>query len=793
MDVRFESHLSPTWLLALAAVLAAALAVHAVRRRRRRGAGVVLAAAALTAAAVAVFPARPMLAMALAAGWVSAAVVVFYAATDERLSPRSKAVLAALRLGAIAALFVLLTKPVLVSPPPRGRPSEKPVLAVLVDRSASMATVDDPGAPSRHAQALGALRGRLDRMIGAFDLRWYAFAAVAAGADDLPALAAHPPEGPDSEATDLAGALRAAAATAVPPSAILVLSDGIATGDGRPRRVAAALRTPIYTLAIGSRRTRTPGVRIDRIDAPAETLRGEPCPVTVHLAAGGAADQALEVRLLEGERLLDRATVLAAADEPACRAELSFVPTHDNAAGEGPDVRRRLTVRVASPAAADDAEIHVLVGDRRIGVLYVDSIRPAYKFLAAALRRDPTVEAVTLVHLAEDTFVASGRRAGVNLEGLPDSLEQWKAFDVVILGDVDRTRWSDRQLEQLAAFVRDGGGLAMIGGAGSFGPGGYGAGPLADLLPVRCGGRDIGAVEAPFAVRLTADGAADPLTAFLAEGLDGPGDRAAPAPLPAADGCVRTEGLTAGAVALAVHPTEGLPVLAVGRAGRGRTLAHTAFGTWRWHMDRAGGGQASPYERFWRQAVRYLAGDQIQAPDVPVVVGRTEAPFVEAGAPLALAASTRGGPSAEVAVEVRCGRDVPATIPLRRTEGGSFVGAMDGPDGGPCILRFVMRDMAGEVLDSDELPLRVVARSTERQRLIRDDAMLADVAARSGGAAGDLLAWGPLLETMIDRTRPAREEPVAAAVRLHDGPIGLALVVVLLTVEWILRRRLQLR
>jgi uncharacterized membrane protein len=82
----------------------------------------------------------------------------------------------------------------------------------------------------------------------------------------------------------------------------------------------------------------------------------------------------------------------------------------------------------------------------------------------------------------------------------PKSAEELSAFDVVIISDIGansflipnetflRSEKSPNRLELVADFVRDGGGLVMIGGYLSFsgidGKARFGMSPLADVLPV---------------------------------------------------------------------------------------------------------------------------------------------------------------------------------------------------------------------------------------------------------------------------------------------------------------------
>jgi hypothetical protein len=59
------------------------------------------------------------------------------------------------------------------------------------------------------------------------------------------------------------------------------------------------------------------------------------------------------------------------------------------------------------------------------------------------------------------------------------------AYRALIIGSVEAGAFSGDQLQMIADFVdRRGGGLLMLGGARSFGEGGYGGTPVADALPL---------------------------------------------------------------------------------------------------------------------------------------------------------------------------------------------------------------------------------------------------------------------------------------------------------------------
>lgn len=69
---------------------------------------------------------------------------------------------------------------------------------------------------------------------------------------------------------------------------------------------------------------------------------------------------------------------------------------------------------------------------------------------------------------------------------LPSDDAELARYQVLILSDVPATDFSHSQLELIARWTRNGGGLAMIGGQDSFAPGGYFETEVEEILPVTC-------------------------------------------------------------------------------------------------------------------------------------------------------------------------------------------------------------------------------------------------------------------------------------------------------------------
>ena len=95
--------------------------------------------------------------------------------------------------------------------------------------------------------------------------------------------------------------------------------------------------------------------------------------------------------------------------------------------------------------------------DPRIKVLYIEGrARPEYRELSRALNRDPNVELATLLRIRQDRFTAGGSGEGEPFTKMPMTREQWKKFDVIILGDLDSSFLPAAQQASIEHVVGDG-------------------------------------------------------------------------------------------------------------------------------------------------------------------------------------------------------------------------------------------------------------------------------------------------------------------------------------------------
>ncbi|MDY6913538.1 MAG: glutamine amidotransferase [Planctomycetota bacterium] len=798
------------------------------RRANRRGARASLLAAAAAAAGTAaagIFilcaDGQPVAVwMALLGVELVLAVGVFYAAAYAYLGIGRMAALMTLRCLAILALLLILFKPVFSV---AGGDASRTPLPILVDRSASMSAADEAGAVDRYTEAIQMLNTQRMRLEKTLRPVWHHFAETLQTAKSLDALSELPPAG---NGTDIALAIRGAVADFAPselPGMVLV-SDGLHNSAGNLIDAVVAGGVPIYVAGVGSAdeaAARRRNIQLLVAETAFEAVRNNVATITARVGMTGFGSVPSELRLFEAgsDQPLATQPLWTDRSDATLTVKLKWTPRDSASEAEASGPLRKLRIVIPAHQAEtvrrdNEQELHVLVSQPRIGVLYVEgSMRPEYKYLKRLLDSDPNVQFMALVRITSNRFWAQGRRGGVQLSVLPSSDDDFKLFDVLILGDLDRTFLTNDQMARIRRFVNDGGGLLMLGGHNSFGPGGYGGTDIEAALPVAVGGRSGGQETTPFIPQLTAAGAAHPVFEGLADYFLSAG-RGTPSKgnvkLPELLGCVTVSGAKPAAATLAVHPERSneagpLVVLAVQQFGAGRAAAFTADTTWRWHLPLRGLGSEGPYQRFWGQLVRWLAGAETkQRDEKPAMALRLSRSYLQLGQQLKITAKYRQGrpkdpPAAQITCAISPAKDADGqtaqNIPLAPGQDqGMFEADFSPQKPGQYLVRATALDASGKRLAADELSLLVAPHSAEMDRLARETDTLRDIAARSGGRYADISGLPELVDHILDR-RKALAYPAerARSYRLYHFPVLFIAFVVLLTGEWLLRRYWQLQ
>jgi hypothetical protein len=587
----------------------------------------------------------PSWALLLFAIGAAAFVILVYRRDGSQLPRTARVVLAALRLTAVALILFMLSEMSLSI-----ERTGLPFVVVLLDHSGSMATEDlssqsesreaaeallrDGGfdKPSRLNLAKSLLVRRngalLKRLIENHKLRIYTVAESesvlgqtaylqAAQIDDLlPKLRDVAVQG---DQTRLGDALRDVlnGLRGAPPSAIIILSDGITT-DGE--KLSAAARharqksVPLYLVAVGNA---DPVIDLELHNVLVDDVAFVNDPVTFSYTLTGHGLAGKKTRVIlkkQGESsVLASQDVTVSEEGRPQKLELTYTPP---ASGELDVVLEALPIAKESNVKNNSETRHLSIRDEKIRVLLADYL-PRWEFreLKALLEREKTVELKTVLQDADPEYAQEDLSA---LPHFPVTRDELYQYDVVIFGDVNLSYLSSSVVENLRTFVADRGrGVLFIAGQ-YHNPVLYRGSALEPLLPIEIEGIAVPPSDATltenFRPEMTVEGRKGSAIFRFADSEQA--SQEVWKFLPGFFWMVEARGIKPGAIVYATHPlhTPGrvkAPLIVTQRYGNGKVLFHATDELWRWRF-RTGD---TFYGRYWVHVIRYLSRSKLLGKD----------------------------------------------------------------------------------------------------------------------------------------------------------------------------------
>ncbi len=552
----------------------------------------------------------PWWVIALGALVVVALLVVQFIQLRQRLAVGQSVFLVALRACVYAVLLFFLFGPALIET--RQTKLRRP-LTVLVDSSQSMnfphsAKTDAGEKQSRldltKAKLATGEQPLIERLNRDYDLRLFRFGAsmepiTPAALADLSA---------QDHGTRLVETLQAISKEAHQQSGIVVFSDGITNGERQTLEGLAPFSVPVFTVGLGEAEGFT-DLRISEVKAPEFAFRGREFKLDLTIRASGLKGKAVPLYFNRGRNLITSRSVNIDADTFEQKITLSFTPkelgTHSFSLALPVQPNEQISQN-------NHKEFKIDVQRDKLRVLTLSGA-PAwnYRFLRMALKQDPLIDLVSFVFLRTPTDSVDVPDSRLSLIPFPIDdlfLDELKNFDVVVLDDFShRSYFNPIYLERVRDFVRDGGGLAMFGGVRGFDSGGYGESALKEALPVELDGKGAYQNGGTLHPALTATGKAHPVTRLLPDPRSNEETWRKMPPLTAYNHVRAARGET-----LVTASGDGsggaLPLLTVGRFGKGRTLALMSDEAWRWNFVAAGNRETPQnHLKLVRQSVRWLA------------------------------------------------------------------------------------------------------------------------------------------------------------------------------------------
>ena len=592
------------------------------------------------------------------------------------------------------------------------------------------------------------------------------------------------------QGTSITASLEAVASSGgIPPAGIVLLSDGI--DNAKSQRSEVVLQNlgvrgiPVYTVPIGL--TDPDDVSIRNIVMQEVAYSGDKVPVLVQIQSKGYERRTARLAvLLNDRRVYSR---IVRFDGGLQFEEVDFrVDVYEKGAAQIDVIIEPFDDEVSIVNNRVARSIRVV--NEKVNVLYIEgNARWEYRYLRAILKRDPRINA---------TFIASNvgpevaRNSPEHIERFPNDREDAFQYDLVILGDVDASFFTDDELRLLEELIRDrGASLLMLCGP-MYSPGSYTGTPVQAMLPVRfdteAGWKKI--AESVYPV-LTREGRSSLVMTLEneVELNDRIWSRMAPM-----DQLPPLLSAKPGATVLAVLSDstardQSYPLVAWQRYGTGKCMSIASDRLWRLRY-RTGDKY---HWRVWSQCIQFMTLSRLMGEHKRIRLETDRSVYAVDGQCRLYAHVLDDSfdpvvqPVFEVYVLSIDGGQAKQLVSLRpdKSQPGLYEGYFAPPDPGRYRLEANENDQ--RVSSTTEFQVADV-----RQELIDTDMSLAHlqrIANLTGGASLGIRELSKLSSLVNDRlitTKVRSERP------LWDNSLVVLLLVALLGAEWILRRRYDL-
>jgi hypothetical protein len=262
------------------------------------------------------------------------------------------------------------------------------------------------------------------------------------------------------------------------PGEIHLLSDGLPTDRGSREIALEAANRGIRIFSYCPPAPPWEDLRIVRVDHPGRIRQGEAAVLEVDVTyAGRRPTAAARLRVFAGGK-------------ETVRKDLTLTPGRT----------RRLSI-LLRPEKRGLCEIKVHLMPHAVEDAFPENNRLDSGLIVAG---GPSILLTTREPgLIESLAERSGIRASLHaVRDLKHGWERIQGHDLLVLDNISSGSLSPESMAGIRDYVRNqGGGLLVLGGRSSYGPGGYGGSPLEEVLPVRCDPRE----ERSFALALLID------------------------------------------------------------------------------------------------------------------------------------------------------------------------------------------------------------------------------------------------------------------------------------------------
>ncbi|MDO8348806.1 MAG: hypothetical protein Q7T30_01115 [Planctomycetota bacterium] len=616
----------------------------------------------------------------------------------------------------------------------------------------------------------------------------------------------------DGRFSNLGGSLRTALDRSrnAEIAAVVFVTDGRRNAGPQGAEIARLLnqrKIPhTFVLGVGDP-SETQTVALTRLEAAEKVLQKDPFEMKTALSSQGYDSMAVTVRLVriddKGQEQVvstqqaqiggDKTEVVVewkglTADAPGRFLYRAEIQPPD---GEPPTPERHSKV----------VAVEVL-GEKTRVLLISGTANHEYQNLRNLLVRDKTIDVSCWLQSADPKFPQDGDEE-VRIDRLAEERQQFDPYDVVILIDPNHEKLTPNFCALLHQHVVEGGcGLWWVCGEKFTLDAMRPAAPtkaLVDLLPVEpdidyAERKTIGLVAFPrpwpFALSPEGD---DGIAAKVSRIADGKDERRILwGRLPGSHFWFPAQRLKPAATCVAEHTNpefrregRGMPMIAMQNVGAGRVLYTGTDETYRWRSL-----YEDAYNRFWVNGIRYLWEGRIHAGNSRLRLA-VNAEKVDLGDPIEITAEVKDEalqPFLADTFEVVLEREGQAgeNVHLTPVEGvpGNYVLQLR-----PTQLGMFRVRPAQKIGKNVETGFQVVAALIEKQGPM-DRAELAAIAATAGGQLFDTPAQ--LLAALDGIPSRSATDTFRTPHAIWDGWVTIAFLLVVLSLEWLLRKRFNL-
>ena len=573
-------------------------------------------------------------------------------------------------------------------------------------------------------------------------------------------------------------------------SGVLVITDGANNSGSLPQEVATRFRAnglPLYIYGVGITSPRD--IIVENIFAQEITFLKDELPVTVRVRGQSMAGQKATLVLNLGKQKVAEREITFVSDAEQS-VNLSFTPQQK---GDF-DLEALVIPRPDETVKENNSRAQRLrVIDSQIHVLMIEQTpRWEFRYLQAMLLRDRRVDLKCLLVEADPAVATS---ESPYLDRFPSGKEDLFKYDLIIFGDVDPKIFSNPQMEMVHDFVsKFGGALIMVAGK-RFTPGAYRRTPLEKALPVEFEGSFEGLTEnnadRPMQLELTAAGR----NSFMLRVSDKAEESAAIwQHFPPIFWAAKVSRAKPAAEVLVVDPDPlkasrfgKMPVLAMQQYGVGHVLYVGTDNLWRWRKNSGD----SYYTMLWAQMIQRMALQKLLGGSRRTQLSSNKQNY-SAGERVSVYArlyTTGFEPMTERSIKsffsLKSATQIRSEVQLRALpeQPGLYRGEFVAPQPGAYGFR----------VDHDpetQLDFNVVEAKFELGETAMNEAGLNELAKASGG---EFFREEDLYRLPEALTRKSQRVQSLAEVELWASPPYFVLLVLLASLEWILRKRAFLK